>query len=184
MLGCSFGGVIGLHVAVQHPGQISTLIVHEPVAPWLLPSTERARHEQELADLQEVYRTGGLPAAFPEIARVLGIDTTSQDVESDLTAQPMTPQRITNFDVFIKHDFAAAMQDILTAADIAALAETRIVPAAGRTTPRTVFDYRCAQELAALLGTSVTEFPGGHNGNTTHPAAYANQLRRALQDAA
>lgn len=58
---------------------------------------------------------------------------------------------------------------------------TRIIPATGRTTPRTVFDYRCAQELATLLGTEITELLGGHNGNTTHPRAYAVQLRRILQ---
>src|SRR5262245_38595439 len=34
MLGCSIGAVIGLHLAVRHPGRIHTLIAHEPVAPW------------------------------------------------------------------------------------------------------------------------------------------------------
>lgn len=57
----------------------------------------------------------------------------------------------------------------------------RVVPAVGRTTPRTVFDRRCAEELAAVLGTVPVEFPGGHNGNLTHPAAYAARLRDALQ---
>lgn len=37
MLGCSLGAVIGLHLAVRHPEQLSTLIAHEPVAPRLLP---------------------------------------------------------------------------------------------------------------------------------------------------
>jgi pimeloyl-ACP methyl ester carboxylesterase len=52
--------------------------------------------------------------------------------------------------------------------------------AAGQNSPHTVFPYRCAQELAALLGTEITEFPGGHNGNTTHPRAYAARLRDVL----
>jgi pimeloyl-ACP methyl ester carboxylesterase len=180
MLGCSLGAVIGPHLVVRHPGQISTLVAHEPVAPWLLPATARAHHERELADLQATYRAGGLPAAMPEIARVLGIDPANQDTEPHLTPQPMTPQRIANFDVFIRHDFTAIVRDTLTVADIAALSGIRIVPAVGRTTARTVFDNRCAQELAALLGTDVTMFPGGHNGNTTHPAAYAAHLRHTL----
>jgi pimeloyl-ACP methyl ester carboxylesterase len=184
MLGCSLGAVIGLHLAVHHPGQISTLIAHEPVAPWLLPPAERAHHERELADLQQTYRDGGLAAALPQIAAVLGIDPTNQDAEPDLTPQPMTPQRIANFDVFIRHDFTAIARDSLDAADIAALTDIRIVPAVGRTTPRAVFDYRCAQQLATLLDNDLIEFPGGHNGNTTHPEAYATRLRQTLRDTA
>ena len=183
MLGCSFGALIGLHLAVRHPGQIRTLIAHEPVAPWLLPPAERAHHERELLDVQRTYRDNGLPATLTEIAQILGINPANQDAEPDLTPQPMTPQRIANFDVFIKTDFTAIATDVLNTADITALTDIRIVPGAGRTTPRTVFDYRCAQELAALLGTDITEFPGGHNGNTTHPKAYATQLRRALHEA-
>lgn len=183
MLGCSLGAVIGLHLAVRHPGQVSTLIAHEPVAPWLLPPAERAHHERELQDLQLAYRDGGLATALRQIAAVLGIDPANQDVEPDLTPQPMTSQRIANFDIFITHDFTAIVQDALNVGDIAALTDIRIVPAAGHTTPRTVFDYRCAEELAALLGTPLTEFPGGHNGNTSHPKAYAHQLRRALHHA-
>lgn len=184
MLGCSLGAVIGLHLAVRHPGQVSTLVAHEPVAPWLLPAAERTDHEHELLDIQRTYRTSGLAAALPQIARVLGIDPVNQDAEPDLTPQPMTPQRRANFDVFIEHDFTALVRDTLNVADITALTATRIVPAAGRTTPRTVFDHRCAQELARLLGTQLTEFPGGHNGNTTHPTTYAARLLDILHAAA
>ncbi|MDT0464933.1 alpha/beta hydrolase [Streptomyces gibsoniae] len=59
MLGCSLGAVIGLHLAVRHPEQISALIAHEPVAPRLLPADERTRHEHELAELQDLYRPEG-----------------------------------------------------------------------------------------------------------------------------
>jgi hypothetical protein len=38
--------------------------------------------------------------------------------------------------------------------------------------------------IATLLDTDLTEFPGGHNGNTTRPKAYAAQLRHTLRDAA
>ncbi|GGO31593.1 alpha/beta fold hydrolase [Micromonospora parathelypteridis] len=181
MLGCSLGAAIGLHLVVRHPTQVRALVAHEPVAPWLLPASERAHQEQELFELQETYRTGGLPAAFPQIARVVGIDPANQDTEPNLTPQPLTPQRAANFDLFIRHDFTAAARDTLSVTDIAGLTETHIVPAVGRTTPRTVFDYRCAQELARLRNTELAEFPGGHNGNTTHPMAYAAQLRRVLR---
>ncbi|GAB3894239.1 hypothetical protein GCM10027612_45110 [Microbispora bryophytorum subsp. camponoti] len=84
-----------------------------------------------------------------------------------------------NFGFFLEHDFTAIIGDTL---DVAALTDTRtrIVPAAGRTTPRTVFDNKCAFALADMLGTDTHQFPGGHNGNTTHPRAYAAALRAIL----
>ncbi|MFE9564968.1 hypothetical protein ACFYM0_28100 [Streptomyces sp. NPDC006487] len=50
----------------------------------------------------------------------------------------------------------------------------------GTATPPTVFDHRCATALAALLDTEIRVFPGGHNGNTTHPRGYAELLRGVL----
>ncbi|WP_406319374.1 alpha/beta hydrolase [Streptosporangium sp. NBC_01639] len=179
MLGCSLGASIGFHLAVDHPGQISTLIAHEPVTPRLLPADQRAHHEQELAHIQQIHRRDGLPATLKMVAQVLGIDPANPDAEPGLTPQPMTPQRVRNFDYFLQHDFTAVIDDTL---DVAALTTTptRIVPALGRTTPRTVFDNKCAFALADLLGTDLHHFPGGHNGNTTHPKAYATALRNAL----
>ncbi|WP_049558988.1 alpha/beta fold hydrolase [Nonomuraea sp. SBT364] len=179
MLGCSLGAVIGLHVAVRHPGQLGVLVAHEPVAPRLLPAAGRAHHEAELAEIQRLYRREGLAPALKAIAGVLGIDPAGSQAEPGLTPQPMTPSRIANFGFFIEHDFTAVIDDDLPVTELAGT-PTRIVPAVGRTTPRTVFDYRCAQELAGLLGTEPVEFPGGHNGNTTHPRAYADQLRGQL----
>ncbi|MGH3238951.1 MAG: alpha/beta fold hydrolase, partial [Spirillospora sp.] len=95
---------------------------------------------------------------------------------------PMTPQRIRNFDFFIEHDFTAVINDTI---DVAALksAPTRIVPIFGQTTPRTVFDHKCAVALADLIDADLRQFPGGHNGNTTHPRAYAARLRQVLHNA-
>jgi len=179
MLGCSLGAAIGLHLAVRYPGQLDTLIAHEPIVPMLLPAAERIRQARELVAIQTAYRSGGLPAAIPEITGALGIDPGGQDVEPDLTPQPMTPQRLTNFDFFIEHDIAAVLGDTRELT-VSADGVVRIVPAVGRATPHTVFDRRCAVELAALLGAGVEEFPGGHNGNTTHPRAYAARVRDLL----
>jgi len=178
MLGCSLGAVIGLHLALRHPGQVHTLIAHEPVAPRLLPSADRARHEHELAGIQRLYRREGLRPALKVIAEVLGIDPV-RPAEQGLLPQPMTPGRVVDFGFFIEHDFAAVLDDTLPVLELTGTT-TRIVPAVGRTTPRTVFDYRCAERLAALLGEELVEFPGGHNGNTTHPRAYAARLLDVL----
>ncbi len=174
MLGCSLGAVIGLHLSATHPEQIHTLIAHEPVSPRLLPGDLRAHHEHELSTLRDLYLREGLGAALPEIARTLGIDPAGER-EPDLTPQPMTPQRVANFDHFIRHDFTAIIEDTL---DTASLKDspTHILAATGRTTPRSVFDHLAAVGLAELLGGDLHEAPGGHNGNTTHPRAYARWL--------
>ncbi|MFI0446910.1 alpha/beta fold hydrolase [Actinomadura sp. 6N118] len=183
MLGCSLGASIGFHLAIDHPGQISMLIAHEPVTPRLLPADQRTHHERELEHIQRIHRRDGLTATFKMIAEVLGIDTANPDVEPGLTPQPLTPQRVKNFNFFIEHDFTAVIRDSL---DTAALTDTptRIIPAAGRTTPRTVFDHKCAAALADLLGADLHQFPGGHNGNTTHPKAYATAVRTILNNVA
>lgn len=179
VLGCSLGASIGFHLAVDHPEQIATLVAHEPVTPRLLPADQRARHERELAEIQHLHRRHGLRATFEAVAEVLGIDPANPDAEPGLTPQPMTPQRVRDFDFFVEHDFTAVLHDTL---DLSALATTpaHVVPAVGLTTPRTVFDRQCATALSALRGVPVREFPGGHNGNTTHPASYATTLRTAL----
>ncbi|WP_405935643.1 alpha/beta hydrolase [Streptomyces sp. NBC_00726] len=179
MLGCSMGAAIGLHLAVAHPGQLRTLVAHDPVSPSLLPAGPRAGHAAELAHLQEVHRESGLRAALPEIARVLGIDPARQETEPDLTPMPLTPGRAANFGFFIAHDFTAVIAAEL---DREALRRSpvRIVPAGGATTAPDVFVGQCAQRLAGLVGREVAAFPGGHNGNTTHPRAYAARLREVL----
>ncbi|RZT17230.1 pimeloyl-ACP methyl ester carboxylesterase [Kribbella sp. VKM Ac-2569] len=175
MLGCSLGAVIGLHLTVKHPTQLHTLVAHEPIAPWLLP--EPKLHRDELTELRDQYLANGLQATIPAIVRSLGIDPSNG--EPGRTDFPMDANRLANFDYFIRHDFTAAADDDLDPAALSA-GGVRIVPAAGTTTPRTVFDYQCAEALAELLGQDLQTFPGGHNGNLSHPKAYAQRLREVL----
>ncbi|TCC07420.1 alpha/beta fold hydrolase [Kribbella soli] len=177
MLGCSLGAVIGLHLTVKHPPQLHTLVAHEPIAPWLLAEPKPKLHRNELTELRDQYLAHGLEATIPAIVRSLGIDPANG--EPGRTNFPMDANRLANFDYFIRHDFAAAAGDDLDPAELSA-SGVRIVPAAGTTTPRTVFDYQCAEALAELIGQDLQTFPGGHNGNLSHPKAYAQRLRELL----
>ncbi|MBO2455670.1 alpha/beta hydrolase [Actinomadura barringtoniae] len=179
MLGCSMGAAIGLHLAVRHPEQLSTLVAHEPVTPWMLGAAERAHHCRELEECQEVFHRDGWQAALKPMVKTLGINPAAQDLEPGVQLPPITPERAAGFAYFIAHDFTAVREDHL---DASALQKSpvRIIPATGRTTPRQVFDHKCAVELAALRGVPLEEFPGGHNGNMTHPTAYADRLRTLL----
>ncbi|WP_406285386.1 alpha/beta fold hydrolase [Embleya sp. NBC_00896] len=179
MLGCSMGALIGLHVAARRPGVLGTLVAHEPVAPWLLPVGEQAHHRAELTELQVIHRRDGLGAALPIMAKTLGIDPVAGDREPDLTPQPLDARRVADFDFFIQREFTAIVEDFVDLAELRN-STTRIVPATGADTPRTVFDHRAAAELAALVGVELAIFPGGHNGNTSHPRVYAARLREVL----
>ncbi|OYN93023.1 alpha/beta hydrolase [Enemella evansiae] len=179
LLGCSLGAAIGLHLAVTHPGQLATLIAHEPITPWLLPDDEAWRHRAELAEIRDRYESDGLSAAIAYLAETLGIRPAGAEGEPGRTDFPMDENRIRNFDHFLRHDVTAAITDDLDAGSLAD-AGTRIIPAAGRATPRTVYDYRCAEALSAVINRPVWTFPGGHNGNLTHPARYASELLTLL----
>ncbi|MFG2659141.1 alpha/beta fold hydrolase [Streptomyces sp. NPDC048425] len=183
MAGFSMGAAIGLQAVTRHPGAVGTLLAHEPIMPRLLPEAERAEHAAELTAIQQAHAAGGLAAAFPAITRHLGIDPAHDEAEDGLTPQPLTPRRSANFTHFIGTEFTAAIEDrtdVAAIAPAAARAGTRIIPATGRTTRRTVHTYRCALALAERLGTEPVEFPGGHNGNTAFPRATARVLKSLL----
>ena len=179
MLGCSIGALIGLHVAVGHPDRLAALIAHEPVAPWLLPDNEASLHRAELQHCQDVFHEQGWRAALAPMAKTLGIDPANQQAEPDAVLPALDDRRAMNFSRFLGVDFSAIAADRL---DPEKLRETpvRILPAVGALTPQAVFDRRCAERLARLRNAQLLEFPGGHNGNMTHPAAYADAVLAAL----
>lgn len=182
MLGCSLGAVIGSYVVIKHPGLVRTLIAHEPVAPRLLPEPGRSHHVHELAAIQQRYVRDGLSAVLPQLVRTLGIDPDHRNAEPDVTQQPIDGRRIPNFDYFLRHDFAAVIADKLDW-DAMRAVEANVIPAVGSSTQAAVFDRRCAIALGELVGRPVVEFPGGHNGNTSHPRGYATRLREVLAEA-
>ncbi|MFD5518775.1 alpha/beta fold hydrolase [Streptomyces sp. NPDC127066] len=179
MLGCSMGAVIGLRLARRRPERLSVLVAHEPAIPGMLPEAEKLRARRELDEMREVFRRDGWIAGVRRIGEILGIDPARQEVEPGAVLAPLDASREANFTFFVEYDALTMSRAELGRDEIAALGRgpVRIVPAAGRTTPRQVFDYRCAEELAAGLGVAPVHFPGGHNGNLTHPKGFAELLR-------
>ncbi|MFI6446711.1 alpha/beta fold hydrolase [Kitasatospora sp. NPDC050543] len=184
VLGCSLGALYGLHLVAAHPGQVATLIAHDPATPALLPAAERARIRGILADVQAVHRREGWAPALRKVADAVGIDPATMETEPGFTMPPMTAERIANIEYYLDNDISELRDSTLGAGDLAAVAtpgatSPRIVAAAGRNS-HAAWNYRCAEELATLLGTPVADFPGGHNGNTTHPLAFASRLHQLL----
>ena len=180
LLGCSFGAMIGLRVAVDHPSALRLLVAHEPSVLGLLPAGERAAVEARLAGLQEIHRASGWQAVVPLLQELLDIDPARQEREPDLTPQsPLAGHRAANFDWFFTQDCSSLLANDMTAADLAGLS-VRVIPAAGVATNPSMFDHRCAVELGTVLGVPVAEFPGAHNGNLTHPRAFAARFKTVV----
>ncbi|WP_326819297.1 alpha/beta fold hydrolase [Streptosporangium sp. NBC_01756] len=183
LFGSSFGGLVALTLTARHPEQVATLVAHEPGAIGLLSDDQRIPLAQNLDQLADTYHQQGALAAMTEMGALVGIDLTTLETEPDLTVQQQTPeQRAANIRFLLTNDVPALRRSTLVATDITALKNTpaRIVPAAGHTSPIPAFPYQCAAALAGLLGTDLTYFPGCHNGNTTHPRAFATRLREIL----
>ncbi|WP_433464927.1 alpha/beta fold hydrolase [Spirillospora sp. CA-128828] len=180
MLGCSLGALYGLHLAAAHPGQLATLIAHDPATPGLLPPADRARIERILADVESTARTGDWRAAVAKVAAATGLDPASMKTESGVTTVPMTEDRASDMTYYLTNDVAGLRRDTLGAAEITAAATTtRIIPAAGAASIH-AWNCQCARELATVLNTPLVEFPGGHNGNTAFPNAFAARLHDLL----
>ncbi|MFA1549263.1 alpha/beta hydrolase [Actinomadura chokoriensis] len=184
MLGCSLGALYGLHLAAAHPGQLRVLIAHDPATPGLLPPADRARIERTLAAVEATTREGGWRTAIAMVAAATGLDPDNMKTESGVTSVPMTADREANMTYYLTNDVAGLRRDTLGAAEvIAAAARTRIVPAAGADSKR-AWNHQCAEALAAVLDAPLAEFPGGHNGNTAFPRAFAARVHDVLTETA
>src|SRR5690606_9105556 len=182
VLGCSIGAAIALRTAHVQPGLIDTLITHEPVMPSLLPIGSRDAHITELKDIQDIYTREGWLAGIKYMAKVLGINPKTQAKESDAFIEPMTLDRKDNFDFFIQNDLESIIRSAFSIADLIEVAQhTNILPAVGKETSPDLFDYKCADIISKTLNKELVVFPGGHNGNCTHPKGYAGVLGRMLK---
>jgi pimeloyl-ACP methyl ester carboxylesterase len=178
LLGCSLGALYGLHLAKEHPEQVAVLIAHDPATPALLPSVERQRVQQVFDDINVTYTREGMKPALAACAAATGIDLTRMPTEQGIRQFPMDATRTANIAYFLTNDLPQMARSDFDAADVTAL-RTRVIPAAGVTSDA-AWNHSCMQELARLLDEPIIQFPGGHNGNLTHPRAFAAQLRATL----
>lgn len=178
IFGSSLGGLLGLVLAVRHPRWIRRLVTHEPPAFTLLPDEERIAAEELIDSLTHTYREEGWAAAFKRLAKITGATTESREPGATLPP-PLSKERIANFHYFFTYDVPAMRRCVLTPATLVA-AHVPIIPAVGHDTSDRFFDRTCAERIAMALGTTPRVFPGGHNGPTTHPNAFAERLLDVL----
>jgi pimeloyl-ACP methyl ester carboxylesterase len=177
VFGSSIGALIGLDLVTRHPEQVRVLVAHEPPAWELLPDAERDRAVRSLEDIVQTFRREGTGAAFKKFATFAAVDHTDREPEV-LLPQP-TAQVEANMNFFFTHDALGVNDYRLDVARLRA-ASTRIVAAGGRSS-RESPPRRCAEAMAAKLGTRLVEFPGSHMGWLLRPEEFAAKLLRVLQ---
>ncbi|MBB6346935.1 pimeloyl-ACP methyl ester carboxylesterase [Nonomuraea muscovyensis] len=180
VFGSSGGAVIGLNLAARYPGQVRTLVAHEPPCGRILPDAE-----EYLAGTEEVYqayRTGGVEAGMKRFEEFVGLSGEEQE-------QPQTPPspemmegwgRIGgNLDFFLGHVLRPVSGHL---PDVAALRQgpARIVVGVGDASTDRQYAYRSAVALAEALGRPPAVFPGDHGGFVARAEEFAVTLDKVL----
>jgi len=179
VFGSSGGAVVGLALVTAHPGQVRTLVAHEPPVIELLP--DRDQLHAQIQDIYDTYRTEGANKAMQKFMAHAGLGAApGQKAEAPLwepSPEQMARMRATT-EVFLAHLIRPTTR---YRPDIEALrtAPTRIVVAVGATSKGQLAN-RGARALADELGTPAVEFPGDHGGFVALPQQCGRVLDQVL----
>jgi pimeloyl-ACP methyl ester carboxylesterase len=189
MFASSGGAVTALALVTAHPGDVLTLVAHEPPLIPALPDAEAAARAR--AGFRDAYEAGGSGAGM---AAFIAMSSWRGEFTDEYFAQPpadpaalgMTTEDDGRRDDPLLSDLSWAVSGYEP--DVAALAaaSTRIVVAVGEESEG-VFTGRTAVATAELLGQQATVFPshhggfmGGEFGYAGQPEAFARKLREVL----
>ncbi len=174
VFGTSIGAVIGIDLLSRYPQQVRLLVAHEP------PLAELAPPDSNDATLAAALRNGTNPVqALQQFAGSLGIDVNDREPGVD-PSPPPSPYAAQNARYFLKYDVSAIAQYRLDRAAI--LSDSAQIVAAAGSTDRETQPYKAAVALGDLLGQTLVEFPGSHNGYVLRPRAFAALLRDVFGD--
>jgi len=182
VFGSSGGAVVGLALVTAHPGQVRTLVAHEPPVTELLPDSAQVR--AQIQDIYDTYRADGAGKAMQKFLAHAGLMPAAGQQADAPRWQPST-QQVARMRASTDHFLAHLIRPTTRyRPDIAALraAPARIVVAAGATSTGQLAN-RCAVALASQLGTPVAEFPGDHGGFLAMPEQFGRELAGVLSEA-
>jgi len=179
VFGSSGGAVVGLALVTAHPGQVRTLVAHEPPVIELL--ADRTQLRGQIQDIYDTFRADGADKAMQKFMAHAGLDG-GPSQPADAPRWEPTPEQIARMRATTGHFLAHLIRPTTSyRADIAALraATARIVVAAGATSKGQLAN-RTAVALADQLGTPVVEFPGDHGGFAALPEQFGGLLDQVL----
>jgi pimeloyl-ACP methyl ester carboxylesterase len=186
--GSSGGGAFALGWIVEHPGDVRTLVSHEPPLITLLDDRDLALEVQ--ADIVGTYQREGFG---PAMAKFIQLVMHTGPLPADYLDRPApdpasfglpTDDDGSRDDPLLAHNLAMPAFD----ADLEALRSSpvRIVPAVSADGQGTMA-WRGGAALAEALGIEPVAFPGDHGGFAANqwspgndPAAFAAKLRQVL----
>jgi len=188
----SGGAVNALALVAAHPGDVHTLVAHEPPLASIVPD-----HEAALAACRAVGDTYQQRGSGAGLAHFIALVSHQGQFTPEFANQPGPDPAIFGMpaaDDGTRNDPLLA-QNLATCTayqpDIVALrsASTTIVIGVGATSGETLA-RRAGEAVAERLGLALVDFPGGHDGflggefgQTGEPGAFAAKLREALDAA-
>lgn len=186
--GSSGGGAFALHWVVAFPGDVRTLVAHEPPLTTILEDADITARVNE--DIVATYQRDGYG---PALAKFIQLVMHTGPLPADYLDRPAPDPAVFGLPT---HDDGSRDDPLLSRnlamppfePDIAALraSPVRIVPAVG-TTSRGSLAWRGGEALARELGVEPLVFPGDHGGFTVstmspdnNPTAFAGRLLDVL----
>lgn len=179
VFGSSGGAVVGLALVTAHPGEVRTLVAHEPPVIGLLPDRDQLR--AQIQDIYDTYRHDGADKAMQKFLAHAGLGSPAAPDEGGSRWEP-SPEQIARMRATTGQFLAHLIRPTTNyRPDIEALraAPTRLVVAAGATSTGQLAN-RTAVALASELGTPVVEFPGDHGGFMAQPEQFGRVLDQVL----
>src|SRR3954469_23029229 len=177
MFASSGGAVTALALVAAHPGDVVTLVAHEPPLIPVLPdaaAAERAR--AGLRDAYEARGSGAGMAAFVAMTSWRGEFTDEYFAQppADPAALGMSTEDDGSRDDPLPSDRSWAVSGYRPDADALGAAPARVVIAVGEESEGT-FTGRASVATAELLGQQATLFPSHHGGFLGGESGYAGQ---------
>jgi pimeloyl-ACP methyl ester carboxylesterase len=191
MFASSGGAVTALALVAAYPGDVTTLVAHEPPLVPVLPDAAAAERAQ--AAVRDTYEAKGSHAGM---AAFIAMTSWPGEFTDDYFAQPppdpaqfgMPSDDDGSRDDPLLSDRSWAVTSYRPDAGALAAAPTRVVIAVGEESAGT-FTGRTSLATAELLGQQATVFPshhggflGGEFGYAGQPEAFARKLRDVLGD--
>lgn len=182
----SGGAVNGLALVARHPGQVRTLVAHEPPAAQAMPDREAA-----LAAVQDIRRTYDRDGFGAAMAKFIAVTGHQGEIPADFADRPVQEMPGLPADDGSRNDVMFA-QNLITCThyehDFEALraAPTRVVIGVGAQSEGQMA-RRAGEAIAARLGAEPVIFPSHHGGfldatfgMAGEPEAFAVTLRQVL----
>jgi pimeloyl-ACP methyl ester carboxylesterase len=175
IFGSSSGAIVTLEVLSRFPEQVQAVVAHEPPVVSLLP--DAPEWWAFFDGVYDAYRKDGIPTAMHQFAGgVLG--SVDHQVLEHTRREHANEYTLPNARYWMEHELRQYPRFELDLAKLSAHAE-QIVLAGGRDS-HDQMTYQPNKVLAQQLGCDIVDFPGGHLGFLSLPAAFAKVLVNAL----